>query len=147
MKIYVASSWRNFIQPAVVHTLRRGGHDVYDFRNPPQQAGFGWEEIASDWQSWTVDQYRKSLRHPRALEGFAMDRKHVEWCDRLVLVLPCGRSAHLEAGVAVGLGKPVDAVILEPCEPELMYLWFDRIIGSMNELMDAYGVGGPEVPL
>ena len=34
MKIYVASSWRNAQQPAVVARLREAGHEVYDFRNP-----------------------------------------------------------------------------------------------------------------
>ena len=34
-KIYVASSWRNPHQPAIVEELRVAGHEVYDFRNPP----------------------------------------------------------------------------------------------------------------
>ena len=34
MKIYVASSWRNLLQPGIVLALRRCGHEVYDFRNP-----------------------------------------------------------------------------------------------------------------
>ena len=36
-KIYVASSWRNGYYPDVVDKLREAGHDVYDFRNPPQR--------------------------------------------------------------------------------------------------------------
>jgi hypothetical protein len=34
VRIYVASSWKNNIQPEVVHELRKLGHDVYDFKNP-----------------------------------------------------------------------------------------------------------------
>lgn len=34
MRIYVASSWRNEIQPDVVSALQGVGHDVYDFRHP-----------------------------------------------------------------------------------------------------------------
>ena len=33
-RIYVASSWRNALQPGVVTKLRRDGHEVYDFREP-----------------------------------------------------------------------------------------------------------------
>ena len=33
-KVYVASSWRNPIQPAIVALLRGHALDVYDFRNP-----------------------------------------------------------------------------------------------------------------
>lgn len=35
LRIYVASSWRNLLQPGIVLALRRCGHQVYDFRNPP----------------------------------------------------------------------------------------------------------------
>lgn len=43
MNIYVASSWRNLLQPGIVVALRRCGHDVYDFRNPaPGNKGFAW---------------------------------------------------------------------------------------------------------
>jgi hypothetical protein len=30
MKIYVASSWRNLLQPGIIHLLRLGGHQVYE---------------------------------------------------------------------------------------------------------------------
>lgn len=33
-KIYVASSWRNKHQQALVNELRQMGHDVYDLKNP-----------------------------------------------------------------------------------------------------------------
>lgn len=40
MKIYLASSWRNERQPAVLAALREAGHEVYDFRNPaPRHEG------------------------------------------------------------------------------------------------------------
>ena len=45
-RIYVASSWRNTLQPGVVAALRGDGHEVYDFRNPaPGVKGFAWSEI------------------------------------------------------------------------------------------------------
>ena len=43
MNIYVASSWRNAMQPAIVAALRRWGHEVYDFKNPaPNSIGSCW---------------------------------------------------------------------------------------------------------
>lgn len=46
MRIYVASSWRNKIQPSVVVALREAGHEVYDFRNPREgDTGFHWSDI------------------------------------------------------------------------------------------------------
>jgi nucleoside 2-deoxyribosyltransferase len=44
----------------------------------------------------------------------------LEDCDACVLVMPCGRSAHLEAGFAIGAGKPT-AILISEGEPELMY--------------------------
>ena len=65
-KIYLASSWRNQYQPKMVETLQAEGHDVYDFRNPPNGSGFGWEQLDPNWESWPVRSYREALRHPIA---------------------------------------------------------------------------------
>jgi len=124
-KIYVASSWRNAIQQAVVTFLRGLGHEVYDFRNPaPGNAGFAWTSIDPNWMRWTPEQFAELLTtHPIAAEGFAFDRNALEWCDTCVLVLPCGRSAHLEAGYAADQGKHLVTLLhADKFEPELMYL-------------------------
>ena len=99
MKIYVASSWRNYLQPAIVVMLRRCGHEVYDFRNPgPGKNGFGWRSIAPGWEKWTPAEYRKALEHPIAKEGFALDMGALKESECCVLVLPSGRSASFEFG-------------------------------------------------
>lgn len=64
-KIYVASSWRNQFYPEVVTRLREAGHEVYDFRNPPHgKGGFFWKKLDSDFDKWSVDQYKEGLQHP-----------------------------------------------------------------------------------
>lgn len=45
-----------------------------------------------------------------------------------------GRSAHLEAGYFVGAGKPLFILILEKCEPELMYKMATAICLTFGEL-------------
>ncbi len=122
-KIYVASSWRNPRQPDVCAFLRSQGHEVYDFRNPaPGNTGFAWSSIDPDWQNWSPTGFRNGLDHPTAQEGFGYDFDAMKWADQCVLVLPCGRSAHLEAGWCMGKGKPVTIYAPVPVEPELMYL-------------------------
>jgi hypothetical protein len=55
MKLYVASSWRNPLQPTIVHALRRSGHEVYDFRNPKEgDTGFGWQQVMSSKAGYVV---------------------------------------------------------------------------------------------
>lgn len=139
MKIYVASSWRNPLQPGVVHALRRCGHEVYDFRNPaPGRGGFAWSDIDLDWLTWSPQQYRAALQHPIAIEGYQHDITALKECDACVFVLPCGRSASWEFGYAMGQGKRGYVLQLEAQEPELMFREA-TILTSMNELFDAFG--------
>ena len=62
-------------------------------------------------------------------------RLGLKWADTCVLVLPCGRSAHTEAGWMAGAGKRVIAFIPEMVEPELMYKLFDRVVGNLDDLV------------
>jgi hypothetical protein len=144
MKIYVASSWRNPLQPAIVHALRQCGHEVYDFRHPkPGDTGFRWTEVGADdgyrpGDKIEPDQWRKMLQHPRAAEGYASDISHVRDCEAVVYVLPCGRSASWEFGYAMGQGKAGYVIAFEETEPELMFREA-RIITTMTEFFEAFG--------
>ena len=151
MKIYVASSWRNALQPQVVKALRDAGHEVYDFRNPHatgpdhgrRGVGFSWSEIDPGWQGWTPEQYRAALEHPAARDGFASDMDALNWADALVMVQPCGRSAALEMGYACGRSMPV-AVLLAPGEPELMLKMGDLCLDLLEVLDWVRDVSTPE---
>ena len=137
MKIYVASSWRNEWQPLVVDYLRSAGHEVYDFRNPSEgDTGFSWSEIDPNWQEWTTAGYLRGLQHSLAQEGFKSDFEAMQWADACVLVLPCGRSAHLEAGYFVGAKKPL-IILVEQMEPELMYLMADDLPEDIDGVLEA----------
>jgi len=104
--VYVASSWRSERQPTVVTALRRAGFEVYDFRNPAHdQEGFAWSEVDPAWKTWSPKRFRERLAHPAATRGFKRDMDALRRADATVLVLPCGRSAHLELGYAVGTGQ------------------------------------------
>ena len=134
-RIYVASSWRNKFYPDVVKRLREEGHEVYDFRNPPHGGhGFRWTEIDANALEWSFNQYSEGLHHPLAERQFAADLEAMEWADTCVLVLPCGRSAHTEAGWFAGAGKKVIAYIPEMMEPELMYKLFDAVTDNLDSL-------------
>ncbi|HYM34720.1 MAG TPA: hypothetical protein VET48_04940 [Steroidobacteraceae bacterium] len=139
-KIYVASSWRNVHQQRVVGYLRSEGHHVYDYRNPkPGNSGFAWGEIDREWLSWTPENFAKELKTSKiAHDGFALDKDALDWCDTCVLVLPCGRSAHLELGYVAGQGKETYVLLNEEkFEPELMYLLADGVYTDMWEIKHA----------
>jgi hypothetical protein len=147
--VYVASSWRNPIQPAVCAVLRAAGIPHYDFRNPEGGTGFSWKDVktgsepgvaakGADWES--MEDYLQMIRHPRADEGFEADFAAMERADTFVMVLPCGKSAHLELGWAVGAGKRTAILLEDPVEPELMYRMVDHLATSMFDLLGWMGV-------
>jgi len=143
-RIYVASSWRNPDQPYLVTLLREDGHEVYDFRNPPGGAGFAWAETLSATEREALGEftparvhaqrYLHMLAHPRAQAGFDSDFEAMRWADTFVLVLPCGRSAHLELGWGIGAGKRTAILLDDPVTPELMYLGADALFRTIGEL-------------
>lgn len=136
-RIYLASSWRNAEQPALVELLREAGHRVYDFRNPPfGRAGFAWSAIDPDWEKWGPRAYLQALHTDVAMAGYASDLRGMRWADTCVLALPCGRSAHLEAGYFSN-GKKLIVYMPQKEEPDLMYLLADAITFDRDELLDA----------
>jgi hypothetical protein len=136
-RVYVASSWRNATQPAVVAALRLAGFFVYDFREPGvSQLGFSWSAIDDNWKDWDAESFRVALQHPSAQRGFAFDMTALLASAATVLVLPCGRSAHLELGYAVGAGQRTYVLSEDThIEPELMYLMCSGICLSIAELI------------
>lgn len=141
-RIYVASSWRNDQQQGIVYVLRAAGFEVYDFKHPPNGRGFHWSEVGLQRGNdvAAVDDYLAALDHPRSVEGFDSDFDAMQWADTFVLVLPCGRSAHLELGWAVGAGKRTAVLLDDPCTPELMYRMVDHLAPSAMDLLGWLGV-------
>lgn len=165
--IYVASSWRNPLHIGVVAALQAAARaqgsqfEPYDFRHPePGDDGFHWSEVGMPSYDRATNslvpasEYLAGLEHPRAVEGFKKDFDAMQRCSTCVLVLPCGRSAHLELGWFVGKGK-LTAILLSdepgagkphppPGEamvvPELMYKMVDYIAPSLFDLLGWLGV-------
>ena len=136
-KVYVASSWRNEYQQSLVKELRLNGYEVYDFKHPHGGKGFQWSNIDKNWQSWDMASYREALTSDHTQFGFNRDFDAMKAADICVLCLPCGRSAHLEAGYMKGAGKKVIAYIHpnEKIEPELMYGMLDGIALCIQDVM------------
>lgn len=137
-RIYVASSWRNPSQAQLVTNLRDLGFEVYDFKNPPGKTGFAWSDIDPEWRKWKAGEFTAALDHPLAQLGFGADMGALANAHACVLLLPCGRSAHLELGQAVGAGK-FTAVLMptEGEEPELMYAMCDVVTDDLKVIYAA----------
>lgn len=138
MKVYIATSWRNDYQPAVVGALRAEGFDVYDFRNPePGNNGFSWKQINPDYEARKHDvaSYLELLAHPIAEHGFTLDMSALKGADIVVMVMPCGMSASLETGYAVGAGKPTCVFVPAIREPDLMVKMCDLVTDDIDAML------------
>ena len=142
MKFYVASSWRNTDYDYVLKCLNGSGHEVWDWRKPPTGGnGFKWQDIDptyTDKEMVATYQLKPMLAHRVAQAAFASDFAGMHWCDVGVLLLPCGRSAHMEAGFIKGIGKPVYVLRENEDEPDLMHLIFDDIVENMVALLNKF---------
>ena len=85
--------------------------------------------VASSWRN----EYQPEV--VAALRKAGLDA--MLWADTCVLVLPCSRSAHTEAGWFAGRGLKTIVYMPEKQEPELMYKLFDGVVGDINELLTA----------
>jgi hypothetical protein len=134
MKVYVASSWRNDYQPAVVTALRQLDFDVYDFKD---EEGFHWTEVDPDWQKWPEEpgRYILGLDNHCANRGFNRDMTALKECDICIMVMPCGMSASLETGWAVGAGKRCAVYIPAMREPDLMIKMTEFVTLSLIDLV------------
>lgn len=135
-RIYLAASWRNPYHSDVLRMLRADGHEVYDFKNPPHSTGFKWSDIGLELPC-TAEVYRTTLHsHPRAAQGFNADFAAMRWADTCVMLLPSGRSAHLEIGWMAGAGKRTIILTRDNEEPELMALLCDHICINVAEVLE-----------
>ena len=86
---------------------------------------------------WTCSDFKKALNHPEIIKASQKDFQAMQEADFCVLLLPCGRSAHSEAGWMKGNGKKVFILDLsENPKPELMYRMYDDYLTETMELIE-----------
>lgn len=138
--LYVASSWRNERLDDVFKQLATMEIPYYDFRNP--MTGFHWGEVGmpsyrrGDNNPVPVDEYLGGIGHLRAIEGFTCDFNAMHDATAMLLVLPCGKSAHLELGWAVGRRLPTAILLEDPMVPELMYRMVQYMSADVHSIID-----------
>ena len=104
-----------------------------------------YEYKTTSAHGWVQDRLPMQLSAPQrfcsevlpsemAQKAFASDMAALRGADATVLVAPCGASAHLELGVAIGAGQLTIVLLDDPIKtPELMWLAADVIVESLDE--------------
>lgn len=133
--LYLIGSLRNPRVPEIAAAFRKGGWDVFDdWYSAGEHADDAWRD------------YERARGHalPEALKGYAaqhvfnFDKQHIDRCSAVMLVLPAGKSGHLELGYAIGQGKP--GYILLDGDPErydVMYAFASAVFMTLDEAAEA----------
>jgi hypothetical protein len=142
--IYVIGSLRNPEVPKIAQAIRtRLDIEAFDDWHA---AG---PEADDHWQAYETARgrtYGEALRGHAAVNVFAFDRRHLDRCDAAVLVMPAGKSGHLEFGRAIGAGKR--AYVLFDKTPErwdVMYQFADEVFFDLDAFLTA--LAGNQVEL
>jgi len=77
---------------------------------------------------------------PRVRDIFETDMEALRASDAVVVLMPVGKSGHIESGVAYGLGKQT-IMIGEQVETESLYLIFDQEFSTVDLFIESIGSG------
>lgn len=132
-QVYLIGSLRNARVPQVGQYLRTvHGFNVFDDWHA---AG---PEADDCWQAYEKARgrtYAEALAGAAAQNVFAFDKRHLDASDAAVLVMPAGKSGHLELGYMAGQGKTTAILLAE--EPErfdVMYNFAGLVTSDDYEL-------------
>ena len=131
--VYVIGALRNPEVPKLANEIQSLGIEGFsDWYSPGPDADDFWR----DYSKLRGLTYEEALRSYAATHVFEFDRYHLNRCDAAVLLMPAGKSGHLELGYMVGTGKP--GYILFDQEPErydIMVQFATRIFFRRADLL------------
>lgn len=132
--IYVTGSLRNPEVPKIADALRDLGWDAFDdwFAAGPEADDY-WQK----YENARGHNYKEALAGYAAQNVFKFDKTNIDRCEAGLLVLPAGKSAHIELGIMIGQGKP--GYILLAGEPErfdVMYNYATEVFTSVAEMLE-----------
>lgn len=134
--VYLIGSLKNREIPKIAKLLRSSGLDVFD----------DWQSPGPDADDYLRDYYRdRGLSYSEVLNSYSarhiyeFDKKHLDRCDCAILVMPAGKSGHLELGYTIGKGKP--GYILMDGEPErvdIMHSFATKVFMNQEEMLEHF---------
>jgi nucleoside 2-deoxyribosyltransferase len=135
LRIYIIGSLRNPQVPEVANRLRAERFEVFDdWYAAGPEADDKWRE----YEQQRGRTYVEALDGAAAKNVFHFDLRNLEKSDAAVLVLPAGKSGHLELGWMAGRGKLT--YVLMPEEDvrwDVMYQFANRVVTSVGGLVGA----------
>lgn len=134
-RLYLIGSLRNESIPMVGKALRYAGFEVFDdWHAAGPRADDHWKE----YEQGRGRTYAEALDGAAASNVFRFDKANLDKADAVVLILPAGKSAHLELGYVIGTGKPGYILMApEDCRWDVMYRFATQVCGCVEDLVKA----------
>jgi len=132
--IYLIGSLRNSKVIMLGDDLRHEGFDVFD---DWMAAGPEADDYWLKYEQSRGHNFSEALAGYAAQHVFKFDKFHLDRCDAAVLLLPAGKSGHLELGYMIGSGKPGFILMdKEPDRYDVMYNFASGVYFSREKLFD-----------
>lgn len=122
--IYLIGSLRNPAVPDLAEQLRQLDFDVFD---DWMAAGPEADDFWQKYENYRGRSFDEALAGHAAQHVFQFDKFHLDRCDAAILLLPAGKSGHLELGYMIGSGKL--GFILMDKEPERYDVMYNFAVG------------------
>ena len=132
--IYIAGALNNPRVPEIASALRQHGYEVID------EWYVAGPRADVHWQEYEVARgrtYAEALKGIAAQNIYMFDRAYIDLADYMVLVMPAGKSSHLELGYALGCNKTA-FILLEGEDPkryDVMANFSDLVVPSVEDLL------------
>lgn len=136
MKYYIVSRWRNRDKVfELINKMKKIiGDNIYcffDFKNNIHSKDYNPKKAMKEFESlenWRNDERVKNM--------FRESLKTIKKSDVIVLLLPAGKSSHIEIGIARGLNKKC-ILIGKQKKAETSYLIFDEFYETISDFIDS----------
>lgn len=131
---FIASRWRNRDSVRLLaQKLREKGFSVYCFIDEEHSLNDPNEDPEEEMKKFeTIVDWRNN---PMVKAMFDHDMNALRDSETLIMLLPAGKSAHMEAGAAYGVGKKC-IFIGEQKETESLYLIFSESYPTVEEFIN-----------
>ncbi len=131
---FVSGRWRNRDNVIdLAQRIRTKGYAVYCFLEAAHSAHRVENDPEKDMENFERLDWRND---PYVRDVFENDMKGQRQSDVFVMLLPAGKSCHIEAGAAYGMGKKC-ILIGEQKEAESLYLIFDTSFNTVEDFLQS----------
>ncbi len=132
--IYIIGSLKNEKIPHIAKKIREIGFEVFDdWFSPGPEADDFWRK----YEKIRGSTYKQALNNWAGKHIFEFDKFHIDRANIGILIMPAGKSAHLELGYMIGQGKKTYVFFdKEPERWDVMYQFAENVFFKEEELLE-----------